>query len=93
MKPVQNFIVGVRHGGDTRYTTETLLIGAKTPEEAIGIAKAGYVKHYHYTCNRAEKDPNLTLKQGEIHFWHKRDTKGDRLSYHPMRQRQSRRLF
>ncbi|MCG7333635.1 hypothetical protein [Salinicoccus roseus] len=36
---IQVIIVSCRHGGDTRYTTEVLAVGAKTPEEAIETAK------------------------------------------------------
>lgn len=86
-KPVQNFIVGVRHGGDTRYTTEVLLVGAKTPAEAVETAKSKYVKHFHYTCNRAERNPETLLKQGEIHFCHPKNLRGNHLTYHPMTKR------
>lgn len=86
-KPVQNFIVGVRHGGDTRYTTETLIIGAKTPDEAVETAKRDYVKHYHYSCRRAETNPETVLKQGEILRRSAEGIRGDRLTYHPMKKR------
>lgn len=85
-KPVQNFLVSCRHGGDTRYTTEVLAVGAKTPAEAIETAKRKYKKHYHYECHRAETTPESRLLQGEIAFRIKHDTKGDRLTYHPMRR-------
>lgn len=86
-KPVQNFVVGVRHGGDTRYTTETLIIGAKTPDEAVETAKRDYVKHYHYSCHRAQQNPETILKHGEINHLTPESRRGERLTYHPMKKR------
>lgn len=65
-KPVQNFIVGVRHGGDTRYVTETVIVGAKSKKDAIQYAKTEKGKHHHYSSRGAELTPTVRLSEGAV---------------------------
>lgn len=87
-KPIKNFIVGVRHGGDTCYTTETLIVGAKSKRDAIAYAKAENGKHHHYSCHWSQSNPAVLLTNGMVISRNPvNKTNPKQLRYHPMRTR------
>lgn len=65
-KIIQNFVVGIRHGGDTCYVTERVVVGAKSPKDAIAFAQAKKGKFHHYSCDHAQYQPAVKLPEGMV---------------------------